>query len=797
MTERELFEAALDQEPDDRAAFLERACAGTPAIKERLEALLARQERAGSFLEGVAADGIPAADSRPTFLANAATCVSPATEAAGQVLAGRYKLLEQIGEGGMGTVWLAQQTEPVRRRVAVKLVKAGMDSRMVLSRFEAERQALALMDHPNIAKVLDGGSTEQGRPFFVMEYVKGVPITQYCHEASLTVAERLELFVTICQAVQHAHQKGVIHRDLKPSNLLICLNDDQPVPKVIDFGLAKAMHQPLTDQTLWTAHGLMLGTPLYMSPEQAAVNNLDVDTRTDIYSLGVVLYELLTGTTPLERDQLQQASWPDVLRMIKETEPLKPSTRVARGEGRAAASGGSGIPACLPRQTRISAARTLHRAPHFQELDWIVMKALDKERSRRYATANGLARDLQRYLHDEPVEACPPSAWYRLRKLARRNRTLLTTAALVSLALVLGTAVSVWQMLEAEKALTQLGVEQKATERELKRTQLAEEKATRELFDALVAQARANRLSRRIGQRYGTFEILGKAIAIARELKLPTERSLELRNEALAAMALTDLRVAQEWTDTLETALDFDLEHQRYARCDLNGTMYVRRIGDAAEICRLPAPGPGDSAPAFSPDGRFLAVMHPGRARVQVWRLPGKETSEVSKTSEVSPAKILDEAWRAWGLCFSPDSRQIVFQHPDLSTSVFDLATAKRVQRLASVGGAFAFNPKGRQLALVAQGAAQVRDLPTGKVLWKQPLSGGGPWLEWHPDGKTLALGESMAGGDVISLWDVALGKQIGKLEGMQGGGLRCAFNHAGTLLASTGWDGIYGCGTR
>jgi len=450
MTERELFEAALDQEPDDRAAFLDRACAGTPAMRERLEALLARQEQAGSFLEEAAADRTHADDSRsasvaPPFLMNAATGASAATEAAGQVLAGRYKLLEQIGEGGMGTVWLAMQTEPVRRRVAVKLIKPGMDSRMVLSRFEAERQALALMDHPNIAKVLDGGSTEQGRPFFVMEYVKGVPITEYCEEGRLSIAERLELFVPICQAVQHAHQKGIIHRDLKPTNLLICLYDDRPVPKVIDFGLAKAMHQPLTDQTLYTAHGLMLGTPLYMSPEQAAVNNLDVDTRSDIYSLGVVLYELLTGTTPLEKEQLKQASWPEMLRLIKETEPPRPSTRVARDEGRGAK--GEKTPG-------FSRPSPLASRPS-EELDWIVMKALDKDRSRRYETANGLARDLERYLRDEPVLACPPSAWYRFRKFARRNRGLLAMGSVVTAAvvLVLASVVSlvVWRLRDREK----------------------------------------------------------------------------------------------------------------------------------------------------------------------------------------------------------------------------------------------------------------------------------------------------------------------------------------------------------
>ncbi len=248
---------------------------------------------------------------------------------AGTVIAGRFKLLEKIGEGGMGTVWAAQQTEPVRRRVAIKLVKPGMDSRQVLARFEAERQALAVMDHPNIAKVLDGGMTDQGRPYFTMEYVKGVPITDYCDKARLSVKDRLMLMRQVCQAVQHAHQKGIIHRDLKPSNILVCPYDGQPVPKVIDFGLAKAMHQPLTEHTVYTAHGMLMGTPLYMSPEQAEMNNLDIDTRTDIYSLGVILYELLTGSTPMDKERFKHAAWQEMQRLIKEEEPAKPSTRLS------------------------------------------------------------------------------------------------------------------------------------------------------------------------------------------------------------------------------------------------------------------------------------------------------------------------------------------------------------------------------------------------------------------------------------------------------------------------------------
>jgi len=288
-----------------RAAYLDQACAGDAALRGHVEALLRAHERAGHLLDRPVPDGL---DQTRAYVPR---------ELPGTVIAGRYKLLEEIGEGGMGTVWVAEQTEPVRRKVALKLIKAGMDSKSVLARFEAERQALAVMDHPNIAKVLDGGLTETGRPFFVMDYVKGVPITEYCDATRLSVPERLNLFVQVCHAVQHAHQKGIIHRDLKPSNILVAPYDDKPVPKVIDFGLAKAMHQSLTERTLHTAHETVLGTPLYMSPEQAQLNNLDVDTRSDIYSLGVLLYELLTGTTPVDRKSLGKAALLEILRIVR------------------------------------------------------------------------------------------------------------------------------------------------------------------------------------------------------------------------------------------------------------------------------------------------------------------------------------------------------------------------------------------------------------------------------------------------------------------------------------------------
>jgi tetratricopeptide (TPR) repeat protein len=431
MTEDGLFAAVLEQTPADRSRFLEQACGTDPDLLSRLRVRLSAHENS---------TGIPDQSTKAPGSGEETGGFVATAEDLGTVIAGRYKLLEQIGEGGMGTVWVAEQTQPVRRLVALKLIKAGMDSKTVLARFEAERQALALMDHPNIAKVLDGGRTESGRPYFVMEYVKGVPFTTYCDDARLNVRERLALFVAVCQAVQHAHQKGIIHRDLKPSNILICLYDGQPVPKVIDFGLAKAMHQPLTEHTLYTAHGLMMGTPLYMSPEQAEFNNLDVDTRTDIYALGVILYELLTGTTPLEKQRFKEGAWTEMLRLIKEEEPVRPSARLS--------SSGSLPTVAAQRHVEPLKLVKLVRG----ELDWIVMKCLEIDRSRRYETANGLARDVQRYLADEVVEARPPSTAYRLRKLARRYRGSLVTAAGFAGLLVAAAAVSSLLAVRATRA---------------------------------------------------------------------------------------------------------------------------------------------------------------------------------------------------------------------------------------------------------------------------------------------------------------------------------------------------------
>jgi len=504
-----IFFSALEKgTAEERSMFLDDACAGDEALRRRIERMLEAQ--AGNFLNGATVER----DAR----ASEALPEGPGTQI------GPYKLLQEIGEGGFGVVFMAEQTHPVQRKVALKVIKVGMDTRHVIARFEAERQALAMMDHPNIAKVFDAGTTHEGgrewgvegrepydgaspaasspqrpaspliptpyalsppsgRPYFVMELVKGVPITTYCDEKHLSLKERLELFIPVCQAVQHAHQKGIIHRDLKPTNVLVAEYDNHAVPKVIDFGVAKATGPKLTERTMFTEFGQVIGTVEYMSPEQAKLNQLDIDTRSDIYSLGVLLYELLTGSTPFARKRLQEAAFDEMLRIIREDEPPKPSTRLstlAKGELSTVCECRGVDPRELGQRMR-------------GELDWIVMKCLEKDRNRRYDTANSLALDVQHYLHDEPVQACPPSIGYRLKKFLSRHKGPVLAASLLLLALLAGIVGTTWGLVRAESALASEAVQAEA-ERQAKRDALAAveaERKAKKTAEAREAETRA------------------------------------------------------------------------------------------------------------------------------------------------------------------------------------------------------------------------------------------------------------------------------------------------------------------
>ncbi len=629
---------------------------------------------------------------------------------AGTIIAGKYKLLQAIGEGGMGAVWMAQQIEPVKRLVALKLIKAGMDSKTVIARFEAERQALSMMDHPNIARVFDVGTTANGRPFFVMELVKGTPITEFCDARKMTPKQRLELFVPVCNAIQHAHQKGIIHRDIKPSNVLVALHDDKPVPKVIDFGVAKAIGQPLTERTLHTAFEQVVGTPAYMSPEQATFNQLDIDTRSDVYSLGVLLYELLTGTTPIEKARFKQAALMEMLRVVREEEPPRPSTRLSSTEAKASIAAVRGTePAPLAKLLRT-------------ELDWIVMKSLEKDRTRRYATAVNFAEDVQRYLSGEPVFAHPPSTTYRMRKFVRKHKGQVIAASLILFALLGGAIGAVYGVIEAGKQQETRVLKDQA-ERERDAAEVARD-GEKEAKAAAEKARDGEELARKAAE--SARDDLAKAqeklarVEYGRTMQVAYEQWRD--NNIVAARALldgtrSDLR-GWEWRYvhrlchsellTLEghtayvVSASFSPDGTRIVTGSFDNTARVWDARSGAEVLSLK--GHADiSSVSFSPDGtRIVTGSEDGTARV--W--------DARRGAEVLSLKGHTRA--VWSASFSPDGTRIVTGSVDNTARVWDARSGAEVLSLkghTNEVSSASFSPDGTRIVTGSwDGTARVWD---------------------------------------------------------------------------------------
>jgi WD40 repeat protein/serine/threonine protein kinase len=769
-------------DPAERAAYLAQACGNDADLRQRVEAMLRDAAAAAEFFGPEPAG-------------------ATVTEGPGTVI-GRYKLLQKIGEGGMGVVYMGEQRDPVIRKVALKIIKLGMDTKQVVARLEAERQALALMDHPNIAKVLDGGATGSGRPYFVMDLVPGLPITQFCDEANLSTRERLELFLEVCSAVQHAHQKGIIHRDLKPSNILVTLHGDKPVPKVIDFGVAKATAGRLTEKTLFTQFQQFIGTPAYMSPEQASLSGLDVDTRSDIYGLGVLLYELLTGRTPFDGKELLKAGPDEMRRTIRETEPPRPSSRISTLQGEDLTT--------TAQRRRTDPPELLHLVRG--DLDWIVMKALEKDRARRYETANGLAMDIKRHLTNEPIVARPPSSHYRLQKLVRRNKLAFAAAGAVAGSLVAGLALSTWLFIRESKAhgramaaeqeqsrLREAAVRAQANEaQQRKRAEAQLYVANMNLAAQTWEQNNIGRLRELLAQTAAYpdrgFEWYYWQRKLHGELKTLVRHGQPVTSVAISRdgrRIVTGSDTAKVWDapsgkevltltghDSAINSVAFSPDGLRIATGSKDHTAKIWDAASGKVLLTLKGHSNEVFCVAFSPDGQ---------------RIVTSSFDHTAKVWEASTGRALlsldghsDEVNSA---VFSPDGKNILTTGDDRTTRMWNADSAKEMFKLDVLGNSVAFSPDGRMFVIGAvDGTARLCEASGGKELLS--FKGHDGWLAsvaFSPDGQRLVTGSE---DQTARVWDVSSGKELRILKGHVAALRSAAFSPDGRQIVTCSEDG-------